>query len=181
MPAAKIAFIGVGSASFGPTTLATIIREPKLRGSELALIDLNEAALSSVTRVAERMNEAWDAGMTIRASTERRDLLQDMEFVIVAIEMPPREELWRMDWEIPALVNGMGIQGAHIGAMPQPIAELLRREAALVEMVVDTAVSGDRDLALQPLLLDPMINDIDRARNMLDDYLIQFAPYLPQF
>ena len=101
MPAAKIAFIGVGSASFGPTTLATIIREPKLRGSELALIDLNEAALSSVTRVAERMNEAWDAGMTIRASTERRDLLQDMEFVIVAIEMPPREELWRMDWEIP--------------------------------------------------------------------------------
>jgi alpha-galactosidase/6-phospho-beta-glucosidase family protein len=57
----------------------------------------------------------------------------------------------------------------------------LRREAALVEMVVETAVSGDHDLALQTLLLDPMIGDINRARLILDDYLTQFAEYLPQF
>lgn len=83
--------------------------------------------------------------------------------------------------EIPAMVSGMGVQGLHIGALPEPIAELCRREAALVEMVVDTAVTGDRSLALQTLLLDPMINDIDRARAILDDYLKEFAPYLPQF
>jgi alpha-galactosidase len=47
--------------------------------------------------------------------------------------------------------------------------------------VVDAAVHGDRELALQALLLDPMINDIDRARAILDDFLSTFAEYLPQF
>jgi alpha-galactosidase len=460
MPATKIVIIGAGSASFGPTTLATIVRDGRLRGSELALVDLDEAALGTVARVAERMNSAWGAEMQIRASTQRRDVLAGAHFVIVSIEIPPRETLWRLDWEIPlkhglrqpygenggpgglmhacrqippfmaivrdmealcpdawlinfsnplpritravtrysrirtvgkchqievgyalvgallrarygidlppginfhsdpanvpvkgrvaaqarqfvdiksaglnhfiwlldvrdkatgedlypalraaladappsvdpfslelfrifgycpipgdshlveylpwthdplakpwetyalplynwddneaargflqmmlagmasgaqsvegmraapsegaveliaaiagnenyydetvnipnrgaisnlpdetiveipALVSGMGVQGVQVGPLPAPIAELCRREAALVEMVVETAVSGDRSLALQTLLLDPMINDIGRARAILDDYLRAFAAYLPQF
>lgn len=460
MPATKIVIIGAGSASFGPTTLATIMREPRLRGSELALVDLNESALTTTLQVAERMNQEWDARMCLSASTDRRDALPGARFVVISIEVSPREKLWRMDWEIPlkhglrqpygenggpgglmhacrqlppfmaivrdmealcpdawlinfsnplpritravtkysrirtvgkchqinvgygiaavllrdrygievpaditlhsdpanvdlihtmaqagrrhfkiksaglnhfiwlvdirdketgedlypalraavadapptlepfsmdlfrifdycpiggdshlveyvpwthdtlakpwetyhlplydwgsneaardflhqmmtqmaagelsvegmrqahsegaaeliaaiagdenfydetvnipnqgaianlpdetivevpGLVSGMGINGVHIGALPEPIAELLRREAALVEMVVDTAVTGDRQLALQTLLLDPMINDIGRARAILDDYLAAFSAYLPQF
>jgi alpha-galactosidase len=65
--------------------------------------------------------------------------------------------------------------------LPEPIAELCRREAALVEMVVDTAVTGSRQSALQTLLMDPMVNDIGRAKAILDDYLTSFADYLPQF
>ena len=42
-------------------------------------------------------------------------------------------------------------------------------------------MQGDRDLALQALLLDPMITDIDTARAILNDLLIEFAEYLPQF
>jgi alpha-galactosidase len=83
--------------------------------------------------------------------------------------------------EVPGLVSASSIQGTEVGCLPEPIAELCRREAALVEMVVETAVSGDRNLALQTLLLDPMINDIGRARLILDDYLKSFAEYLPQF
>lgn len=460
MPATNIVIIGAGSASFGPTTLATIVRDGRLHGSTLSLVDLDETAVAKVARVAERMNDAWDANMTIRAATDRRDVLEDADFVIVSIEVPPREKLWRLDWEIPlkhglrqpygenggpgglmhacrqippfmevvrdmemlcpdawlinfsnplpritravtkysdikivgkchqievgyalaavllrerygfdvpadinmnsnpanvpgkhllahsarqhitiksaglnhfiwlldirdkatgedlypllrdavadapdtldpftmelfrvfgylpipgdthlveylhlthdpiakpwqryhlplyawddneaardflhnmlqqmadgdmsvdgmrdapsegaaeliaaiagdenyvdetvnipnngaianlpadtivevpALVNGMGVQGLTLGDLPFPIAALLRREADLVEMVVDTAVTGDRTLALQTLLLDPMINDIGRARAILDDYLTTFADYLPQF
>lgn len=83
--------------------------------------------------------------------------------------------------ELPAVIGGMGIQPVHIGPLPAGIAELCRREAALVELVVEAAATGNRELALQALLLDPMINDIDRARAILDDYLETFAPYLPQF
>ena len=101
MPKTNIVIIGAGSASFGPTTLATIMRDPRLHGSTLSLVDLNETALSTVYKVAERMNEAWDAQMNVRASTERRDMLTDANFVVVSIEVPPREELWRLDWEIP--------------------------------------------------------------------------------
>lgn len=459
MSAMKIAIIGAGSASFGPTTLATIIRDPDLRDSEISLIDNDEALLEIVYKVAERMNREWGARMTIRASTDRGKLLPGSDFVIVSIESGPREKLWRMDWEIPkrhglhqpyaenggpgglmhacrqipefmniaqdmeqlcpdswlinfsnplpritravtkytkvkvvgkchqinagyaivasmlrsritkraqeqlpsdldddadsfdsavalgrqhfeirsaglnhfiwllairdketgedlypilreaaedgtyhgdplsmellrmfgycpiagdahlseylpwvhdpitrpwekyditlydwsggegirtslidhmtdlssgagslasmrksrsegavelikaigrdevyfdeavnipnngsiawlpdativevpAMVDGGGIRGLQIDTLPRPIAELMRREANLVEMVVDAAVTGDRQLALQALLFDPMINDIDRARAILDDYLQNFAPYLPQF
>lgn len=48
-------------------------------------------------------------------------------------------------------------------------------------MVIDAAVSGDRNLALQALLLDPMMNDIERAKAILDDFVISFREWLPQF
>jgi alpha-galactosidase len=83
--------------------------------------------------------------------------------------------------ELPAVVSGLGINGLNLPPLPDSVAELCRREAALVEMVVDAAVTGDRQIALQALLLDPMINDINRAQAILDDYLTAFADHLPQF
>ncbi len=97
----KIVIIGAGSASFGPTTLATLIREPALRGSELALVDLHHDSLADVAAVAQRMSDAWGAEMSITASTNRNDVLAGADFVIVSIEIPPREVLWRLDWEVP--------------------------------------------------------------------------------
>lgn len=96
-----IVIIGAGSTSFGPGTLATLIRSQALRGSTLSLVDLDEKSLVLVTQVAQRMNSEWAAEMTIHASVERRDVLAGADFVIVSIEVPPREVLWRMDWEIP--------------------------------------------------------------------------------
>ena len=61
------------------------------------------------------------------------------------------------------------------------IAELCRRELAYSSLVIDACYTGDKDLALQALLLDPMVNDIDRARAILEDLLTEFAEYLPQF
>jgi len=46
---------------------------------------------------------------------------------------------------------------------------------------VDAAVTGDRAAALQALLLDPCINDLDTARAILDTYLAENAAYLPLF
>jgi alpha-galactosidase len=83
--------------------------------------------------------------------------------------------------ELPASVSAAGVRGINLNPLPVAIAELCRREAALVELVVDAAVTGDRSLALQALLLDPMMNDIGRARRILDAYLAEFAGYLPQF
>lgn len=97
----KIVIIGAGSAIFGPNTIATIINNETLQGSELALVDLDAAALENAARVAGRLNEAWRAGMTISWGTDRRRFLDGADFVIVSIEVPPREKLWRLDWEIP--------------------------------------------------------------------------------
>jgi len=97
----KIVVIGAGSAIFGMGTLATLIGAPALRGAEICLCDINGETLETMHRLAERMNVEWGAGMTLRASTHRRDLLRDANFVIVCIQVGPREIVWRKDWEIP--------------------------------------------------------------------------------
>jgi alpha-galactosidase len=100
MPATKIVVIGAGSASFGPAILGDLVQCDRLRGSTIALCDVNEPGLGLMTRLAERLNREWGTGVTIEASTDRRDLLSGAEFVIVAVAID-RERCWRQDWEIP--------------------------------------------------------------------------------
>ncbi len=100
MKSVKIVIVGAGSASFGLSSLATLLREPSLRGSTLALVDTNADGLRLVHQLAERMNRDWDAGLTIESNTDRRTMLPGADFVACSIEVGPREELWRRDWEL---------------------------------------------------------------------------------
>jgi alpha-galactosidase len=83
--------------------------------------------------------------------------------------------------ETPVVVDGAGIHPVHVGALPQPVAELCRRETTVAQLCVDSAIEGSREKALQCLLLDPVITDIDTARRILDDYLVTYKEYLPQY
>jgi alpha-galactosidase len=83
--------------------------------------------------------------------------------------------------ETPVQVDGAGIHPVRTSALPDPIAELLRRETTVAQLCVDAVVQGSRARALQCLLLDPVITDIGTARKILDDYLTTYREYLPQF
>ena len=83
--------------------------------------------------------------------------------------------------ETPVVVDGSGIHPVHVGSLPEPVAELCRRELLVARLAIDAAVEGDRQKALQCLLLDPVITDIETARSVLDDYLLAYKEHLPQF
>ena len=83
--------------------------------------------------------------------------------------------------ETPVVVDGAGIHPVHVSALPEPIAELCRRETIVAQLCVDAAVEGSREKALQCLLLDPVITDIETAEKILEDYLTEYKTYLPQF
>ncbi len=83
--------------------------------------------------------------------------------------------------ETPVIVDGAGIHPVHVGALPEPVAELCRRETFVAQIGVDAAVEGNREKALQCLLLDPVVTDIETGRKILDDYLTSYKEYLPQF
>jgi alpha-galactosidase len=97
----KIVLIGAGSASFGLNTLGSLLKSRELRGSEIALVDRNDENLDRMTRLAVRINQEWDSGMVIEDHRHHQDALPDADFVVSAIEVPPREALWRQDFEIP--------------------------------------------------------------------------------
>lgn len=83
--------------------------------------------------------------------------------------------------EVPAIVSANGIHGIGVGSLPEPVAELCRRQITIAELVVEAAVKGDRDIMLQALALEPMVDDPRIARKLLADYLAALQDYLPQF
>jgi alpha-galactosidase len=97
----KVVVIGAGSAIFGLNTVAALMSSEKLRGSHLALVDRNAEAVASMGRLAERLNREWDAGKTITTHTHHAESLDDAMFIVSAIEVGPREKLWKSDYEIP--------------------------------------------------------------------------------
>ena len=131
----KIAIIGAGSASFGLNTAAALLGSERLRGSHLALVDRNPETLNLMKRLTERINREWDAGMKISAHTRHRDAIQDAGFVVSAIEVPPREKLWRSDYEIP-LRHGVRQPYAENGG-PGGFAHAARNIGPVLEIVRD--------------------------------------------
>jgi alpha-galactosidase len=97
----KIVCIGAGSAVFGLSNLATIVRSKRLRGAEIVLVDIDRAGLETMTRLGQRMNQAWDSEMTIWSTADRQEALPDADFVVVSVQVGPREEVWELDWRIP--------------------------------------------------------------------------------
>ena len=96
-----ITVIGAGSASFGENTLSALLRSKKLKGSTLRLVDRNAQSLDIVHRLANRLNKEWNSSFNITAHTNHKDALDGTDFVVSAIEVGPREELWKADFDIP--------------------------------------------------------------------------------
>lgn len=96
-----ITVIGAGSASFGENTLSALLRSEKLKGSTLRLVDRSPQSLDIIHRLAKRLNQEWDSQFQITAHKHHKEALEDANFVVSAIEVGPREELWKSDFEIP--------------------------------------------------------------------------------
>ncbi|HXF51913.1 MAG TPA: alpha-glucosidase/alpha-galactosidase [Dehalococcoidia bacterium] len=83
--------------------------------------------------------------------------------------------------EVPGRVAGGVARGEPVGALPGPIEAMVRREIEIQMLAVDAAVRGSRALALEALLLDPVVHSARAAEAFLDDVLRLHAPYLPTF
>ncbi len=94
----KVVVIGAGSADFGTGNLAALMRCAKLHGADLALVDIDEERLRLIEGLAARYNSEWGSGLRIAASTDRRQVLEGADFVVVSVAVD-REERWRLDFE----------------------------------------------------------------------------------
>ena len=103
----KITCLGAGSHSFGLSTLIKLLQSETLRGAELALVDNNQESLDLITALANWLNTEWGSGKTITSHSTHKNALKGSDFVISAIEVQPREQLWRQDFE---LTNKMGLR-----------------------------------------------------------------------
>ena len=80
--------------------------------------------------------------------------------------------------EVPVIVDASGIKPVNMGALPAGIARLLAQQAGVQQTAVEAAAHGSRELAMQALLLDPVINSTDAARAILDELWEINKPYI---
>ena len=110
-------------------------------------------------------------------------LLHGRDQVELAINMPNNGKISNLPAhavvEVPAVVGAAGITGLGVGALPPAIAAVLTARAEQIEITVDAALTGDRELALQALMLDPLVPSSAIARAILDEALPVDAEGLP--
>ena len=103
----------------------------------------------------------------------------------LAVNVPNRGLIPNLpDWavvEAPGVAGPDGLRGVQIGPLPKGIAALCRTQVGVQDLCVDAAVLGSRELALQAMLADPVVQDAEAGRKCLDELLSVHAPYLPQF
>jgi len=83
--------------------------------------------------------------------------------------------------EVPAWVDGSGIHPQQIGPLPEAIAAFCRTQASVQQLVVEAYRERSRNLLLQALLVDPVVDSVANAEKMLDDMLDLQKDYLPSF
>ena len=80
-------------------------------------------------------------------------------------------------------IDQTGAGAMTFGALPAGVQTVLAHHVNQQEMTVQAALTGDRTVALQVLLNDPLSGrlSIDQARHMLQAMLEANRRYLPQF
>jgi alpha-galactosidase len=71
--------------------------------------------------------------------------------------------------EVPIMVDANGIHPCSIGNLPEGIAKLLTMQASVQQLAVDAAVNASKELALQALLVDPVVNSTEAADKILEE------------
>ncbi|MCL6442507.1 MAG: hypothetical protein K6T83_03420 [Alicyclobacillus sp.] len=125
-----VVLIGAGSAVFTQGLVADFILSEDLGPIELRLVDIHEETLLAVAKIVSQMVSVKQADITVRWSTERRDMLPGAHVVVTTIAVGGRRA-WEQDVLIP-------------------------RNHGIYQPVGDTTMSGgiSRALRMIPVMLD---------------------------
>jgi len=80
--------------------------------------------------------------------------------------------------EVPAIVDRNGVHGVPLGPLPKGIAGLLANQVAVHDLTAEAVLTGSRQVALQALLVDPVVDSLSAAEQTLDTILRLQKPYL---
>jgi alpha-galactosidase len=80
--------------------------------------------------------------------------------------------------EVPLIADAAGVHPVSLGRLPDPIIKLLSVQAGVQQLSVEAALHGSKELALQALLIDPVITSSTAAVAILDELWEANKPYI---
>lgn len=82
--------------------------------------------------------------------------------------------------EVPAQVDAEGIHPIKVGPLPEVLAAICRNQISIQNLLVQTYRQRSKKLLLQALILEPVVDSVDRAKKMMEHLLKLEADYLPE-
>lgn len=86
--------------------------------------------------------------------------------------------------EVPCLVDKNGIQPTYVGDLPTQLAALNRTNINVQELVVEAALTLDKNKIYQAAYLDPHLSSelsLEDIKNLVDDLIEAHGDYLPNY
>ena len=80
--------------------------------------------------------------------------------------------------EVPVMADAAGIHPISLGPLPDAIAKLLTMQVHVQQLAIEAAVRASKEIALQALLIDPVINSASAAVKLLDELWEVNRPYI---
>jgi alpha-galactosidase len=80
--------------------------------------------------------------------------------------------------EVPVIADAAGVHPVSLGPLPEACARLLKIQAGVQQMAVEAAVHASKEMALQALLIDPVIASTSAAIQILDELWEANRPYI---
>jgi alpha-galactosidase/6-phospho-beta-glucosidase family protein len=80
--------------------------------------------------------------------------------------------------EVPVMADAAGVHPISQGPLPDAIAKLLHVQVNVQQLAVEAAVRASKEIALQALLVDPVVNSADAAVKLLDELWEVNRPYI---
>ena len=123
----RIVLVGAGSVEFTRNLLGDILSSPALRGSQIALHDIDPDRLATAERMAQ-----WTAGVLgaepqISAHLDRREALQGADFVVNTIQVGGARAT-QVDFDVPGrfglrytIADTIGVGGVFRGLRTIPV------------------------------------------------------------
>jgi alpha-galactosidase len=112
-------------------------------------------------------------------------ILTDSGYEEAAVNIPNNGLIEGLpDWivvEVPAIVNKAGVQGIPMGKLPSGFLGLLRNQVGIHDLTAEAILQKSKTLALQALLVDPIVNRYKGMDELLDtmiDYQEKWLGYL---
>jgi alpha-galactosidase len=97
---AKIAILGAGSITFGPTLLNDMLATEALAGSTYALMGPTLSKVQRVENYIQKLIDKNGLDANIYSTTDRRDALKDADYVITILSIGGMAA-YKQDYEIP--------------------------------------------------------------------------------
>ena len=130
----NITILGAGSAVFSRQIITDILQIEGLDEGSFALVDIDPIRLELAHQIAARLIARSGKHWTVRASTERRDVLQGSDFIVNMIEVSGLANV-RHDFDIPMKYGVNQCIGDTIG--PGGIFKALRTGPAWLDILHD--------------------------------------------